>query len=74
MHWSAMLVITEVLWYIKYIVIKVFKCYSRKETNVHRMSESRFLCNFAFETENDINLIKVQIYDRDSWRQKYYAK
>lgn len=38
------------------------------------MPEVRFLCNFAFGTEYDVNLIKVKIYDRDSSGQKYYAK
>jgi hypothetical protein len=34
----------------------------------------QIFCNFVFGTEHDVNLIKVQIYDKDSSQQKYYAK
>jgi hypothetical protein len=37
-----------------------------ERNQVRPTSEGRFLCNFAFGTENYVNLIKAKIYDRDS--------
>jgi hypothetical protein len=60
-----MLAITEVLFYIIYIVIKCLSVRVGKKQKC-TISVSRFLCHLAFGTEYDVHLMKVQIFDRDN--------